>query len=149
MIAWLLFLLHRHKTNIADNLDDFCSLDDTDVSYAIKQWCRHTDKVLSTLCRGVMDRKLFRVKIQNEPIALPDLETARRSAMEKAGVSEAGAAYFSFTGEAENRTYNPYNEKINILFKDGTVRNISEVDNALIQTNLSTPVKKFYICYLK
>ena len=69
--------------------------------------------------------------------------------MEKTGVNEAGAAYFGFTGEAENRTYNPYNEKINILFKDGTVKNISEVDNALIQTNLSTPVKKFYICYLK
>jgi len=143
------FLLARYNTNIADNLDDFCSLDDTDVSYAIKQWSRHTDKVLSTLCRGVIDRKLFKVKIQNAPIALSDLEAARKSAMEKTGVDEAGATYFSFTGEAENRTYNPYNEKINILFKDGTVRNISEVDNALIQTNLSTPVKKFYICYLK
>ncbi|MBN8860912.1 MAG: HD domain-containing protein [Sphingobacteriales bacterium] len=143
------FLLHQHKINIADNLDDFCSLDDTDVSYAIKQWCRHTDKVLSRLCRGVMDRKLFRVKIQNEPIALSDLEAAHKYAMEKTGVDEAGAAHFGFTGVAENRTYNPYNEKINILFKDGTVRNISEVDNALIQTNLSTPVKKFYICYLK
>ncbi|RYZ19665.1 MAG: phosphohydrolase, partial [Sphingobacteriales bacterium] len=36
---------------------------------------------------------------------------------------------------------------INILFKDGTVRDISRVDNALIQHNLSTPVKKNYICY--
>lgn len=143
------FLLNQYKINIADNLDDFCSLDDTDVSYAIKQWCRHTDKVLSTLCRGVLDRKLFKVKIQNGPIAEADLQAARESAMEKTGVNEAGAAYFGFTGEAENRTYNPYNEKINILFKDGTVKNISEVDNALIQTNLSTPVKKFYICYLK
>jgi HD superfamily phosphohydrolase len=143
------FLLNQYKTNIADNLDEFCSLDDTDVSYAIKQWCRHTDKILSTLCRGVLDRKLFKVKIQNGPIAEADLQAACKSAMEKTGVNEAGAAYFSFTGVAENRTYNPYNEKINILFKDGTVKNISEVDNALIQTNLSTPVKKFYICYLK
>lgn len=143
------FLLNQYNNNIAANLDSFCSLDDTDVSYAIKQWSNHTDKVLSTLCTGVMDRRLFKVKIQNEPIALSDLQAARKSAMEKLGVAEAEAAYFGFTGEAENRTYNPYNEKINILFKDGTVRNISEVDNALIQTNLSTPVKKFYICYLK
>jgi hypothetical protein len=39
-------------------------------------------------------------------------------------------------------------EKINILFKDGTVRDISQVDNALIHRSLSTAVKKFYICYL-
>ncbi|MFT3949775.1 MAG: HD domain-containing protein [Agriterribacter sp.] len=143
------FLLNQYTNNIAANLDAFCSLDDTDVSYAIKQWSTHEDKVLSTLCRGVMDRRLFKVKIQNEPIASANLQAARKNAMERLGISEADAAYFGFTGEAENRTYNPYNEKINILFKDGTVRNISEVDNALIQTNLSTPVKKFYICYLK
>ncbi|MBN8786055.1 MAG: HD domain-containing protein [Terrimonas sp.] len=143
------FLLNQYTGNISANLDAFCSLDDTDVSYAIKQWSNHKDKVLSTLCTGVMDRKLFKVKIQNEPIALADLQAARKNAMEKLGISEADTAFFGFTGEAENRTYNPYDEKINILFKDGTVRNISEVDNALIQTNLSTPVKKFYICYLK
>ncbi|PVD52584.1 phosphohydrolase [Terrimonas sp.] len=143
------FLLNQYTGNISANLDAFCSLDDTDVSYAIKQWSNHKDKVLSTLCTGVMDRKLFKVKIQNEPIALADLQAARKNAMEKLGISEADAAFFGFTGEAENRTYNPYDEKINILFKDGAVRNISEVDNALIQTNLSTPVKKFYICYLK
>lgn len=143
------FLLNQYKNNIADNLDAFCGLDDTDVSYAIKQWSNHNDKVLSTLCRGVMDRRLFKVKIQNTPIEPADLQVARSRAMEKLGVSEADATYFGFTGEAVNRTYNPYNEKINILFKDGTVKNISEVDNALIQTNLSTPVKKFYICYLK
>ncbi|MFT3748680.1 MAG: HD domain-containing protein [Agriterribacter sp.] len=143
------FLLNQYTDNIAANLDAFCSLDDTDVSYAIKQWSSHKDKVLSTLCTGVMDRRLFKVKIQNEPIALADLQAARKNAMERLGISEADAAYFGFTGEAENRTYNPYDEKINILFKDGTVRNISEVDNALIQTNLSMPVKKFYICYLK
>jgi HD superfamily phosphohydrolase len=143
------FLLHEYSKNITANLDAFCSLDDTDVSYAIKQWNNHKDKVLSLLCRGVTDRKLFKVKIQNEPIAPADLQTARNSAIQKLGINEADAAYFSFTGEAENRTYNPYNEKINILFKNGAVKDISEVDNALIQTNLSTPVKKFYICYLK
>ena len=142
-------LLNQYKNRIADNLDAFCELDDTDVSVAIKHWRNHADKVLSLLCSAVLDRKLFKVKIQNEPIALSELQAARKKAMEKFGINEAEAAYFAFTGEAENRTYNPYDEKINILFKNGTVKNISDVDNALIQTNLSAPVKKFYICYLK
>jgi hypothetical protein len=36
---------------------------------------------------------------------------------------------------------------IRILFKDGGVRGVSEVDNALIRQTLASPVKKFYFCY--
>ncbi|HEX6846049.1 MAG TPA: phosphohydrolase, partial [Chitinophagaceae bacterium] len=59
------------------------------------------------------------------------------------------ADYFVFTGEAINTTYNPEDERINILFKDGSVKDISKVDNALIHRHLSSPVKKHYICYLR
>ena len=62
-------------------------------------------------------------------------------------IGEAEARYLVFTGEAVNTTYDPTDERINILFKDGSVKGISQVDNALIQHNLSLPVKKFYICY--
>jgi len=40
-------------------------------------------------------------------------------------------------------------EKINILYKDGAVRDISKVDAPLIHQNLSQPVKKFYISFYK
>jgi hypothetical protein len=72
-----------------------------------------------------------------------------REACEKLGISLEEADYFVFTGEASNTTYNPGDERINILYKDGTIRDISKVDNALIQHNLSGPVKKYYICYLR
>jgi hypothetical protein len=62
-------------------------------------------------------------------------------------LSEKEAGYLVFTAEASNTTYDITEERINILFKDGTVKDISKVDNALIQFNLSRPVKKFYICY--
>jgi hypothetical protein len=57
------------------------------------------------------------------------------------------AHYLAFTGEASNTLYNPGDERIRILFKDGSVRDISEVDHALIQQGLSGRVKKHYICY--
>ena len=63
-------------------------------------------------------------------------------------ITKEEASYFVFTGEHTNTTYNPMDEKINILFKDGSVRDISQVDNALIHRSLSSAVKKFYICYL-
>jgi UDP-3-O-[3-hydroxymyristoyl] glucosamine N-acyltransferase len=40
-------------------------------------------------------------------------------------------------------------ERINILFKDGSVKDISQIDNALIHQQLSGPVKKYYICYYR
>lgn len=143
------FLLGRYSGNIAEHLKDYCSLDDTDIVAAIKKWCHHPDKVLSCLCRAVMDRRLMKVSIRSEEIPAEELIAARKAAMKKLGVNESESAYLAFTGEAENRTYNPYNERINILFKDGSVKDISTVDNALIQHNLSSPVKKFYICYFK
>ncbi|MBX3257971.1 MAG: HD domain-containing protein [Chitinophagaceae bacterium] len=144
-----MFLLNQYEGRIADNLEAFCRLDDTDIIAAIKSWCHHPDKALSLLCNGVMDRHLLKVRLQNEPIPENELRYAREQAMENFNVDEKAAACLAFTGIAENRTYNPFDEKINILFKNGTVKDISQVDNALIQHNLSSPVKKFYICYFK
>lgn len=51
-------------------------------------------------------------------------------------------------GEATNTLYQTVDERINILFRDGEVKDISQVENALIHQNLSSPVKKNYICLL-
>lgn len=143
------FLLQQQDNFITSNLDEFCRLDDTDVVAAIKQWCYHPDKTLALLCNGVMNRHLIKVKLQNQPIPAEQAEQHLQQAMQQFDLPRSAASYLVFTGEAVNRTYNPYNEKINILFKNGTVRDISEVDNALIQHGLSATVKKFYICHYK
>ncbi|HTN07785.1 HD domain-containing protein [Agriterribacter sp.] len=143
------FLLNLYKGNIAEHLEAFCQLDDTDVVAAIKSWRHHPDKVLSLLCNSIMNRTLFKVKLQSAPIPEAEVKQLKKNIMERLHINEQAASYLVFTGEAVSRTYNPFDEKINILFKDGEVKDISQVDNALIQHNLSGPVKKFYICYLK
>jgi uncharacterized protein len=137
------------RVSIAGHLDTFCQLDDHDVMATIKNWCFHPDKILSTLCRSLIDRRLFKVKLQADPFD-PQLETAKKKeAMTRFGISDTEAGYFVFTGDAINTTYNPLDEKINILFKDGAVKDISKVDNALIHPQLASPVKKYYICYIR
>ena len=69
--------------------------------------------------------------------------------IDRLNISEEEACYFVFTGEAINTTYDPGDERINILFKDGAVKDISQIDNALIHHQLSGPVKKYYICYFR
>ncbi|HNP53426.1 MAG TPA: phosphohydrolase, partial [Ferruginibacter sp.] len=62
-------------------------------------------------------------------------------------LSREDAAWIAFTGEAVSSTYNFENEHIHILFKDGQIKDISEVDHALINENLRGKIKKYYICY--
>ena len=143
------FLNHAAGTSIKDNLPIFCSLDDYDVMATIKNWCRHKDIILTTLCRSLTDRKLFKVKLQAEPFDNTLVEEKKKEIADRLGISNDEADYFVFTGEASNTTYNPGDESINILFKDGTIKDISKVDNALIQHNLSSTIKKYYICYLR
>jgi len=134
---------------ISDHLDKFCRLDDHDIMATIKQWCRHSDKILSVLCTLLVERKLLKVKLQAASIDPDFILERRKEAQEKLGITEAETDYFVFTGEASNTTYNPGDERIQILYKDGSTKDISKVDNALIQQSLSDTVKKQYICYLR
>ena len=137
----------NHKTE--EHLDTFCSLDDFDVMATVKKWMDHPDKILSTLCRGLVDRKLYKVKLQHDGFNDSVVNEKKKEVMQRFGISNEEADYFVFTGEAINTTYNREDERINILFKDGSVKDISSVDNALIHQHLASPVKKQYICYLR
>jgi HD superfamily phosphohydrolase len=135
--------------NISEQLNIFCNLDDYDVMCTIKSWSRHPDKILSVLCQSLVDRKLFKIKLQAEPFEEKILQEKKCEIMKQLGINEEEANYFVFTGEAINTTYNVTEERINILFKDGRIRDISKIDNALIHQQLAGPVKKYYICHYR
>ena len=122
-------------------------LDDSDVISSIKKWRHHPDQVLSILCNSLLNRRLLKLRLQNESITLEEVLEKRNEIANKLSISQEDANFLVFTGEAENSLYNPNNERINILFKNGEVRDISQVDSPLIHQNLSHPVKKFYICF--
>jgi uncharacterized protein len=143
------FFLSSEPRNMDDpeQFEKFSRLDDFDVMTTIKNWMHHHDKILSTLCSMLIDRRLLKVKLSSEPFSEEWINTMRTQICNTLDITEKEADYFIFTGVAENTTYDPSEEKINIIFKDGKVRDISEVDNALIHKTLSAPVKKFYICF--
>jgi len=51
--------------------------------------------------------------------------------------------------KTENTTYRLEDEHINILMKNGDIKDISTVDYPLIHQTLSMPVKNFYICTIR
>ena len=127
-------------------VDKFCQIDDIDFEFAIKKWSNHSDKILSILCKGILNRKLYKVKFQSTKIKAETLLHKQQELALQYSVSEHDASYLAFVGEISNTIYKTNDEKINILFKDGSVKDISSIENTLIHKTITNPVKKFYIC---
>lgn len=139
---------HQPDENFGKHLEKFAQLDDTDVMCTIKNWCSHPDPVLKHLSKGLVERQLLKARLQLEPFDTGAVDALKLKVAEKLNITAAEARYFVFNGEAENTIYNPYDEHIKVLYKDGSVSDISKVDNALIHQQVSSPVKKYYLCYL-
>ena len=137
------------RNDIQAALPIFCMLDDVDVMCAIKAWENHTDLILQHLCRGLLNRNLYKIHLQNEPFENDILQQKSMEYATKLNVDGSDVHYFAFTGEAINTLYNLHEERITILFKDGSTKDISEVNNTLVHKTFANPVKKFYICTLK
>lgn len=141
------FFEHYSEMN-NEALEKFCLLDDYDVMFAIKKWSTHGDKILSTLCKNLLNRNLYKCRLQTFAFDEKEVEEKTKTIASKMNISLHEAGYFIFTGEAMNTTYTMQDERINIISKNGNVKDISDVEDPLIHKTLSMPVKKFYICQL-
>lgn len=140
------FLRDKKFQSPRESLDDFCRLDDFDVVYSIKEWTNHRDPIISMLCQGLLNRSLLKIRFSKTPIDEAFLSEKRKQVQNKLGISEEEAKFLVFTGEVESSTYNMKEDTINVLLKNGEIRDISQVDNPLITPALFQPIKKFYIC---
>lgn len=142
------FLYHQPSKINEEVLQQFCKLDDVDISFAIKKWASHSDFVLQTLCNKLLNRQLLKIKLDSKPFSNEFIEAQTKAAAKQLNIDEREAVHFVFTGEAVNTMYKPNDENIKILFKNGEIRDISAIDNPLIHQTISSPIKKFYICTL-
>ena len=130
-------------------LDAFALLDDYDVLASIKEWMNHPDKILSLLCSGMVNRKLFKVEMDGKPFEANAIKELRKKIKEHFSVSEKECDYLIATGDVINHAYDSSQEKINILFKDGTVKEITDASDLMNISALSVPVVKYYLCSVR
>lgn len=129
-------------------IDHFCALDDSDIIIAIKCWADAPDRILSTLSKMHLHRRLYKVVLdadQEEEL----LAEKKKKAQKVLGFSDAEMGYFVFSGVTTNSTYNAVDARINIALKDGTLRNLAEMQHSLVNAGLAQTVTKRYLCYWK
>jgi len=100
----------------------FGKLDDIDVQFAIKNFTNCGDEVLEILSRGLLNRKLFRVHIQDVPVSSDFIEKVRQSIDFKPEDKD----FLVFTGSETNMAYQSDRDEIGILSKNGIVSRFSE-----------------------
>ncbi len=130
-------------------IENYIRLDDNDIWTSLKVWCGHRDKVLSTLSTDMVNRRLFKVEISSEPVTESRIQELLKQIGESLHVTPAEASYFISTPGIEKNMYNPADDSIDILYKDGTIKNIAEASDMLNISLLSKKVKKYYLCYLR
>ena len=130
-------------------LENFAWLDDSDVVSAIKVWSSHKDIVLSTLCEAFTNRHLFKVEIGTEPYDEEKRQFQLKQYMNHFSVNIKDATYFLGEEIVSTDTYSAEDDNINILFKDGTVKDIAEASDMLNITVLTKKIEKYFYCYYR
>jgi len=131
-------------------LEVYSQLDDNDIFVSIKQWQQHDDFILSFLSKSIINRNLLKIEIQKKPFTKKKLDNIRNLAVEKFNIKKDDVEFIVFANSVKNSAYSEKkNAKINILGKNGILRDIavaSDVSNVAV---LSQIVEKFFVCYPK
>ncbi|MCI8953973.1 MAG: HD domain-containing protein, partial [Bacteroides thetaiotaomicron] len=122
---------HTEFHNNPDCLENFIQLDDNDIWTALKVWSNHPDKVLSTLSLGMINRNIFKVENSAEPIGEDRIKELTLQISQQLGITLSEANYFVSTPSIEKNMYDPADDSIDIIYKDGTIKNIAEASDML------------------
>ena len=149
--AFSFFLENQISENNFDFevLKTFAKLDDYDILSAIKDWISHDDKVLSSLSKMIINRNLLRIELSNDPIDEDYYHSMIDLKKKELEFSDEELSYFIFTDCVQNQAYDSSKSKINIYFKNGVIKDLSEASDQLNIQALTKPVVKYFICYPK
>ena len=128
-------------------LANYEELDDSDIWSAMKAWKHHGDKILSTLATDMLDRRIFKVEVHEEPIAPERVDELQADIARRLGIDQADAHYLMNVSEISKDMYNVDDDSIAILYKNGEVKDISEASELLNVQLLSKKIRKYYLCY--
>lgn len=128
-------------------LENYALLDDNDIWCALKVWCHHTDTVLRTLSQDMLDRRIFKVEVSDEPVSEERIHEIRTALAAHFDIPYEETRYLMSASTVQKDMYKMEDDSIEILFSDDTSKDISQVSDMLNVELLSKKVRKYYLCY--
>ena len=127
-------------------LQHFVNLDDVDIWYALKLWQSHPDQTLSYLCQSLINRNLFKIKLE-VGLNTTEIESTILGQLESKGYEKSQTKYYFKKGTISNSAYASVHSNIKILMKNGNILDVSEASDLPTIKAMSNIVKKNYICF--
>ncbi len=147
------FLLHNYTQQDFESTPSllalFANLDDDEVMTCIKMWQQHSDKILSLLSTNLINRKLFKVELTDEPISGNKVFEMQEKVATKYGITEEESSFLVFDGTISNSAYSHPGSNISILLQNGVLVDLAEASDQLNIDTLTKIVKKHFFCYPK
>ena len=138
--AW--FNSHKEALQMYEDLDD------SDIWSAMKSWKYSDDKILQTLATDMLNRRIFKVEVNEEPVDEERITDIAARIAERMGISTDDARrYMMSINTIQKDMYNVDDDSITILYKDGSTKDISEASELLNVQLLSKKIRKYYLCY--
>ena len=134
----------KHKKD--EVLSHFTLLDDIDIISGLKKFMTCEDKLLKFLSESIINRKLFKLELKNEPFERDYVEKVRQKVASTVSLPKIDLSYLVFNGSETNNAYSTTKDEINILFKNGKMRPMSQSTDYSVQSKIIT---KYYLCYPK
>ena len=130
-----------------ETLQYYSELDDSDIWSAMKAWKHHPDKILATLATDMLDRHIFTVEVLEEKPSDERLKELQQNIAKQLDIPIEDAHYMMSLNTIQKDMYNVDDDKIQILYKNGEIKDISEASELLNVQLLSKKIRKYYLCY--
>ena len=128
-------------------LQHYSELDDSDIWSALKVWAHSKDTILKLLSTDLLERCIFKVEVREECPTDKEIQVLRNSLATSCGVNEDDANYLFSVNKIGKDMYDIHDDRISILYSDGTMKDIAEASEILNVELLSKKICKYYVCY--
>ena len=128
-------------------LHQYKLLDDSDIWASVKAWVNHQDPILSLLAHNLVERKIYKVEVRNTAVEEEEIMDIRKKIASRYSISYEDTAYLVNVSTIQKDMYDIHEDHISILYKDGTVKDITEASEILNVSLLSKKICKYYLCY--
>lgn len=128
-------------------LNYYKRLDDNDIWCAMKVWADNDDKILSLLAKDLLERRLFKVEIFEEPVEISHIREIQQQLAAQYDISIEDTRYLMSLDTMQKDMYDIHDDRIDILYNDGTMKDIAEASEILNVSLLSKKIRKYYLCY--
>ena len=145
----LYFLSTSRSSKLEVEMKHFAAIDDVDVWSLIKAGVNHHDLVYSALCEKVLNRRLPKIEVSNEPFSTDFIEKQKDKAVAKLGISNEEVTYFVYDGKMKNMAYNLEQSPIILIHKNGVTKELLAGSDESNLKMLTKAVTKYYCCYPK